>query len=253
MTARLLKILIVAFLVLYFLFLVISRTPATVGASLVHSAVPNLWFTGVTGTLWNGRASGAQIDIGNSALPLGEVRWQLSPLSLLLLSPCVSFSTEYPGQSAEGRLCQSVGGKTRIKDTSVDGSVAILSELIPDASIGGRGSLQVAEGEFSGVTIHKLSAQLSWQQASVNVMDRWLNFGSYAAKISENQDGGIQAKVFDIKGPYKIDFDANWFANGGWKTEGTVIPGPGADPDVQQGLQVLGEEIEQNKYKIIWP
>ncbi|MBX2857943.1 MAG: type II secretion system protein N [Cellvibrionaceae bacterium] len=247
------KIVIVTLLILYFLFLVISRTPARLGASMLREAVPNLWLTGVTGTLWDGRASGAQIDIGNSALPLGEVRWQLNPMSLFVLNPCVSFSTEYPGQNAAGELCQSLGGTTRVKNASVNGSVGILSELIPDASIGGRASLQVVEGEFSGTEIHKLNAQLSWEQAAVNVMDRWLNFGSYAAKINENQGGGIHAKVFDLKGPYKIDFDANWVAASGWKAEGTVIPGPEADPDVQQGLQVVGEEVEQNTYKIIWP
>jgi len=252
MTARLIKALVIALLVLYFFFLVIARTPAIVGASALSKAVPNLWLGGVTGTLWDGRASGAQIDMGNKAIPLGELTWKLNPLSLLTLSPCIKFSSDYPGQMASGKLCQSITGKTKVKDTSFEGPVALISGLIPDADVSGKASLQVANGEFSGAKIHKLQAQMSWEQASVNIMDKWITFGTFGAKLSE-ANGGVKAKITDVDGPYKVDLDASWNASKGWGVSGTVVPGPGSSPDVQQGLQVIAEDLGDNKYKLVWP
>ena len=92
MTSKLLKTLFILVLVGVFLVIVVSRTPAAWAAWGIHKVAPNVWFTGVSGTLWKGQAASAQVDLGSDSIALGEMKWKLKPLSLLILSPCMAVS-----------------------------------------------------------------------------------------------------------------------------------------------------------------
>jgi len=251
MTSKFGKTLLVAALVLYFLFVVVANIPARLLASIVHKQVPVVWLNSVEGTIWNGRAAASQIDVKPVAIPLGKISWELNPWSLLALNPCVKFETSQKGQNISGTLCHGVGGRSSVENVAVDSSMAIISGLV-GTDLKGRGSLEVQSAEFTQSQIKKLSASLTWQNSRIFVIDEWLALGSYVAKFRENENGGVTAEVFNMEAPLTLKMTADWTAKQGWGADGTVQPGPGTPEKIVEGLKAFGEEIEPGNYKFTW-
>ena len=249
---KLYKLLIAIVLIAYFIYLVVSRVPAAYGVAALHSAMPNLWLTGVSGTIWSGTAQASQVDIEEFSIPLGLVEWELNAFSLVYLRPCLTFTASQPSQAISGNLCQQLGGNSYVRDVNVDGSMALINPLLP-VEVQGRGSLQVVRGVFDKADVKKLEAQLSWQNARFLAIDNWIALGSYAAKLTENGEGGINAEVFDLQGPIKLNGNAGWHIASGWTVDATVTPQAGTPQQIVEGLQLIGEEVSAGTYQLIWP
>jgi len=251
---KLLKTAFILFLVLLFLFLVVSRTPAAWAAWAVQQAMPNVWLSSVEGTLWRGTAKSAQVDLGPAPLALGEVRWSLNPFSLLVAQPCVTFSTKLPGQTLTGKLCQSVfSQQTRVSDMRLDAPISVLKPILPiDAS--GFVSILVNRASFrADAYVEEIDGQMSWENARANTGQSWINLGTFGATAKENGEGGIAAEVFDVAGPYTSRLDAQWSVNTDWVVNGTIAPQQGAADIVVQGLKILGEDMGDGSYRVQWP
>lgn len=251
--SRALKPALIAGLVVYFLYLIVSMAPARYAAWAIHTAAPNVWLTSVRGSLWNGTAGGGQVDIGTTSIALGEVKWSLNPWTLLALKPCVQFETDAGAQMFSGYVCQSLFGSMTIKDVSLDFPVAAFKELIQlDAK--GSFSLQVIEAELRGNRVESLDARFSWQNANVHNGETWWFLGSFGGQASANADGGINVHVVDIGGPIGVDLNARFvLGNEIWSAEGTVKPSPEAPEQISMALQAFAEEVEPGTFKVVWP
>ncbi|SMF11853.1 type II secretion system protein N (GspN) [Alteromonadaceae bacterium Bs31] len=251
---KFIKPVLIAFLIIYFLYLVLSRAPAEIAASALHKAVPNLWLTGVAGTVWNGRAGGAQIDLPGSTLALGRLDWKLSPFSLVLLRPCIAFQFSGAGQVLEGTACQSIAGNTSLKDMNIETSIAPLSDVIR-LPISGKASLQIvkAKVDLNSLHIDTLDARLSWQNGSINPENTgWINLGTFAGKLKENGNGGIAAEIFDIEAPIKVQMNASLIPSTlAWQLDGNVQPLDQAPALLKDNLGVIGEEKEPGIFHIV--
>ena len=73
--------------ILIWLVFVISQIPAVWGAWLMTRGNDQLALSGVSGSVWNGRASLASVKVQQKDYSLGELRWELHPLSLVFLNP----------------------------------------------------------------------------------------------------------------------------------------------------------------------
>ncbi|WP_019603749.1 type II secretion system protein N [Teredinibacter turnerae] len=251
-SSTLLKPLIYLFFIGYFLYLVLSRAPAELAASAVHAAVPNVWLTGVEGSLWHGRAASGQLDLPQSAIPLGNVTWDLDPLSLILLSPCVKLNAVRPGLQLDGTVCHSITGSSRIKDLMLETSVDPVNELIA-VQISGQASINVLSAEIKNMQVEALDARASWLNGSVYTGESWLAVGSYGANLNGLGNGEVSAKLFDIDAPVTVDMGATWNMQQGWKTQGTVKPAPLAPDLIKGAVQLVGEELEPGVYRVMWP
>lgn len=243
----------------YVIVLIIVKIPAAWVASTLHSNLPNLWLTGVTGTAWNGVANGAQLDIGDSQIPMGVFRWKVSPWSLVLLNPCMDIKSELAGQPFEGRVCQSLVGNVSVSDLTVDLPVDIFSDMV-NLQIGGQASLQVAHAKVAGVIIgvpkvSSLDARLTVLNSSINPGNGWMTLGSYAAVLSESGQGGINAQILDIDAPFGVELTASWVTVGSEDVvaNGTIATTPNSPPDAVSAIQIIGEEKEAGVYHIQWP
>lgn len=257
MALKLLKPLAIVFLVVYFVYLVVSRAPAELAASALHKRVPALWLTGVKGTVWSGQAASGQYDLPKSSLPLGEVKWRISFWSLLTLKPCIQFETGPSSTTASGKACQSLAGTTYLKDLSINSSVAPFSEYLA-VELGGRGSVDVVTGELrfgsnNSVNVESLDARLAWQNAQANTGDSWMNLGSYAATVKENTSKGVTAQIFNLEAPVNMEMAANWTQESGWHLNGSVVMLEKAPDLLKQGIQLVGQELAPNTYQVTWP
>lgn len=251
MTTKLNKTLLIAALIGYFLFVVVSNIPARLLASIVHKQVPVVWLNSVEGTIWKGNAAAAQVDVKPVALPLGKLKWELSPWSLLMLKPCVNFEASQKGQNIGGELCYGVGGRSSLKDVAVDGSMAIINGLV-GTELKGRGSLEVQHAEFTKSQVKKLSATLNWYNSRIYVFDEWMSLGSYVAKFKENERGGVDANIFNLEAPLALEAKADWTMAEGWAADGTVKPGEGTPEALVNRIKMFGEEVEPGTYKVVW-
>lgn len=245
----LVKTAFIAFLILYFLYLVLSKTPASLAAWAVHKAVPTVWLTSTEGTLWNGVARGGQVDIGQETLPLGPVRWKLNPISLLFFNPCINFESDL----VSGNVCNSLAGDINVKDLSLNAPVAAIKDLLPFEAAG-QMSLQVVEAEFDLNRVDKLDAKLSVQGTRVNPVGDWVPLGTIAVQATANGEGGVDAKIFDIQSTVVIDMLASWTPGAeNWNIAGTVKLTEQSPAIFREGLPTLGQEVDKDTYKLQWP
>lgn len=245
----LVKTAFVTFLILYFLYLVLSKAPASIAAWAVHKAVPTVWLTSVEGSLWNGVARGAQVDIGAQTVPLGQVSWKLNPMSILFFTPCVSFESDL----SSGKVCHNLAGGSSIEDLSLDAPLAVIKDLLPFEATG-QLSLNVINASFSKQQVKQLQAKLSVQGARINPLGDWVALGTIAADASSNGEGGVNAHISDIDSPIEIDMNASWTpGSANWNLLGTVKLTEKSPEIFRQGLPTLGEEVDKDTYKLQWP
>src|SRR5690606_5232707 len=108
----------------------LAQIPATWGAHLMTQG-NTLGLTGVTGTVWQGRASMSSVEIDNIPYSLGELRWRLRPWSLLALKPCANVVAELERQRIEGEVCARINGSVQARNVSVDAPASLIQAGIP--------------------------------------------------------------------------------------------------------------------------
>ena len=203
-----------------FLVFVISSIPAIWGAYLLTRGT-GVALSGVTGTLWNGRASLASVRTVDQEYSLGQLSWSLSPLSLLTLSPCAQVATKLPMQQFEGEICAGSGGAIKVRNADVSLPVALVQAKIP-VPIQGQFSTHIDELELRGNVLLKLKGNLTWNGARVNTGANWLDIGSYGAELSDNGNNGVSAKLFQLAGPVDVNLQIELKAPSGGKVTGEL-------------------------------
>lgn len=203
-----------------FLVFVISSIPALWGAYLLTRGT-GVALSGVTGSLWNGRASLASVRTAEQEYSLGQLSWRLSPLSLLTLSPCAQVTTKLPMQEFEGKICSGSGGALNVRNADVSVPVALLQGRLP-VPIQGQLFGHIEELELSGNVLRKLKGKLTWNEARVNTGSNWLDIGNFAAEMNDNGKNGISAKLFQLSGPVDVNLQIELAAPSGGKVTGEL-------------------------------
>ncbi len=206
--------------VVLFLVFVISSIPAIWGAYLLTRGT-GVALSGVTGTLWNGRASLASVRMTDEEYSLGQLSWSLSPLSLLTLSPCAQVTTKLPMQQFDGQICAGSGGSVKLRNADVSLPASFAQGKIP-VPIQGQLSTHIDELELRGNVLLKLKGNLTWNGARVNTGVNWLDIGSYGAELADNGNNGISAKLFQLAGPVDVNLQIELKAPSGGKVTGEL-------------------------------
>lgn len=205
-------------LVLWLIF-VVSQIPAVWGAyAMTRSG--QLALSGVSGTLWSGRASLASFKADGIDYSLGQLYWKLKPWSLLTLNPCADIVTELDRQHIEGEVCAGIGGSLVLRDATISAPAALLQPTLP-LSIDGNLSASIVLMEVQGDYLQELRGNLSWTAAQIHNGNNWMALGSYAAQLADDDRGGIVADVFQLDGPADIALQVKLLAGGGGAVSGT--------------------------------
>lgn len=120
----------------------LAAAPAAFYASFIGSDQQNIAYSKIDGTIWKGSVERLSVN----GVPLGEVRFQLSPLSLLSLSPRIAFDAQDGAVLGRGTI--SVGAGSRLAVSDLNARI----DLNAAASSGVLG--QPAQG-FAEVTIEE--------------------------------------------------------------------------------------------------
>lgn len=247
---RLIKVLFFVGLFVYFVFLVAARAPAEwVAANLASIPVVNVG--GATGTVWNGRVASATIEIYGDVVDLGAVRWKVKPLSLLTLNACADISSD----RLNGHVCYSISGTSTLKQVLADQLPLHIAEKWLVAKLGGRADATIRHAVIgSKGEIKALDGNVNWQRARVNIGDGWHSLGSYGVDVTDNGQGGVKGKAFDLEGPFTVAIDGEVsLPDMQFTADGLITPKPEAPPQVVQGLSFITQGQEDGSFKVIWP
>jgi len=206
--------------VVLFLLFVISNIPAIWGAYMLTRGT-GVALSGVTGSIWNGRASLASVRTAEQEYSLGQLSWNLSPFSLLTLSPCAQVTTKLPLQQFEGEICSGFGGAIEVHNADVSLPVALVQGRIP-VPIQGQLSAHIHEFGLRANVLSKLKGNLTWNGARVNTGTNWLDIGSFAIELSDNGNNGVSAKLSQLSGPVDVSLQIEMTAPSGGKVSGEL-------------------------------
>lgn len=206
--------------IVLFLLFVISNIPAIWGAYMLTRGT-GVALSGVTGSIWNGRASLASVRTAEQEYSLGQLSWSLRPLSLLTLSPCAQVTTRLPLQQFEGEICSGLGGAMKVHKADVSLPVALVQGKIP-VPLQGQLSVHIDELSLRENTLLKLKGNLTWNGARVNTGTNWLDIGSFAAEMNDNGNNGVSTKLFQLTGPVEVALQIEMTAPSGGKVSGEL-------------------------------
>ncbi len=119
-------------------------------ASLISLAAPDgphaLAYSDARGTIWRGALGGASV----AGVSLGDVSFQLSPLSLLGLSPEVRLSAKGGAITGDGRISIASGMRVKLSDVTADISLgAVAPRGVFGAPANGRATIAITSLVFS--------------------------------------------------------------------------------------------------------
>lgn len=234
------------------LVLVIKDIPASWTGKVASRAMPGLELEGLTGTFWQGRAEHVLLQVEGTRYSLGELRWAVKPGSLLQLTPCADFKTELHRQRLEGKACVHLDGSWSVSDAEFSGPAA-LAELWVPVRVDGNLSVRLDELRMQADRIESLKGDSSWRDARFHNSHQWLSLGTFAAELNADNNGGVDARIFDLDGAVALELMANFaYRSNTPSLKGTAQLRPGAPQELAQLFTVMGYQEVNGSYDIVW-
>ncbi|MEZ5893095.1 MAG: type II secretion system protein N [Parvularculaceae bacterium] len=156
----------------------VIAAPASLASLFIDFSGSRIAVSSIDGTIWNGVARGLSVN----AAPLGDVSYRLSPLSLLTLSPKVSFDARGGAVIGQGVASVRPGGGFTLSRVKAD---IALDAVAPKGLFGeparGVARIDIARLDFSPARGCKSAEGTLW----TNVLDApSLRFGMPALPLS---------------------------------------------------------------------
>lgn len=248
--SKLLKLIVVIGLIVYFIAQVVRATPAQLVTANLVKALPMLQLSVVSGTAWKGHAAEAVIDIKGEPLSLGKLRWRFQPTSLFALKACVDVKNDV----FSGVLCRTLLGVNQLERFKADVPASLANRFTKEAEFAGAASLAIVQGELDDKgNVAKLKGTMSLQGARVQFQGQWFDLGDYGADLSEAGGGAVNAAVFDLAGPLGVKLNAVVGVETAPSVSGTVMPKPSAPGEISIALGLFGVAQDDGAFAITYP
>jgi hypothetical protein len=128
-------------------FVFVTSLSSQMPARLISHVLPeNVTLTGVSGTIWSGRAARAWVEIDQQPLMLGQVQWRLQPWRILWGAP-LSLSSVWGQQALRVHLAYRLGGSIILQDAAFTVNTQLFKAFFP-LYLGG-----ALSGEFAQIAI----------------------------------------------------------------------------------------------------
>ncbi len=191
--------------IIFWLYFVVSSLPATWGAYLL-TRDGSIAMSGVSGTLWKGQASLASIKVKEADHSVGQLTWKLHILSLLTLKPCAHIATHMDGQEFDGVVCVKGKNGIRVKDATANFPAALVQPLLP-LPIDGQFILNIEHLDVSNLQLLGLRAKATWTEGKIYNGSNWMTLGGIGADLTDDGKKGLNAHIFDVNSPMRLDLN----------------------------------------------
>lgn len=226
---------------LAFALFLLARLPASVLVDQLGTY--QVFARGLTGTVWRGSAQG--IDI--LGMQLGPSSWQFRFLSLLRARPAVSFNTTIGGESLSGIAASRGRGQVRL--TNVMGRIPIeaLAAYLPTGFFTGTAQIDLSKLELLNNWPVAIDGQLLVQDVKALTTRPPTAFGDYEVSFTEQNEAPLTGILRDVNGPVELSGQLQLEADRSFKLDATLMPRPGASPQISNMLNFVGPLDNQGR------
>ncbi|WOJ94906.1 type II secretion system protein N [Congregibacter variabilis] len=155
--------------------------------------------SGVAGTLRAGTASRARLTFPGANFHLGQLSWEIAPLSLLRLTPRVQVSSVWGDQRASLAL-QLDGDSLELRAVDVNLNAALLKQVLP-VELQGRLGLLFDEVTVRANDLLRADGRLVWQDAAWQSPGGRRVLGNYVATFTSPAEKQTRADIVTLSGP----------------------------------------------------
>lgn len=219
--------------------LLVVNIVATAPARLLQRVVPNdqLILRGLSGTVWNGHASGVLLRLPQGYLQLGEVQWSLRPLSLLLLAPQLSLRSAWGNQIVDGELILRGRRDLDVRNLRASASAGLLSHFAPVA-VDGMFNLQIEKLQLRDGLPYSAQGRLVWQDGSWRSPRGPVPLGSYGMDFTQEPGETFAGEVITLSGPLQASGTAQ-LQQRHYTVDIVLTPEHSLDEQLQQMLSLI--------------
>ena len=175
-----------------------------------------LTLSGLSGTVWSGRAVRAWTMIDGQPLMLGRVQWQLEPWRLGWGSP-LTLTSEWGDQIFTSRIGMGLSGLTVLRDVGVNLDMSALRAMFP-LYLGGTfsGSFDRIEVEHTG--LRQVQGTVYLENATWTANSGNMPLGDYRIDVAGNAGSadGIVGEVVTENGALVLSGDLSLFTDAYW-------------------------------------
>ncbi len=200
---RTLRRLIAVLLILVVIVAVVAITlPAATAYRFVEDKLGAVKLSGISGTIWEGRASSAQV-FGQE---LGALTWQLHPQNLLQGAVAAHLKVDGGAVSAATEAQRTSDGTIEFGGGTFHfpASLAAPALDIPALNLLGDIDGKLERGKLLGVSLTDASGVLRWNHAAVSGAAQ-AQLGDLEANFASGADGVIHGTAHDLGGPLQLN------------------------------------------------
>lgn len=223
-----------------FIAALLATAPATLLGELAYrQSGARLMLARSSGTVWSGNAQLVLLgSSGEDSLTVGQVRWQVFPLQLLLgrLHASLAWNDAPPAWLTLD------SSRLHVEHLSIDLPAGAATRFLPAmraAQLGGQLRLHADSLSFNGRSVQG-EARIDWSDAS-SPLSPVNPLGSYQGRMVGEADG-FSIRLGTHAGPLFIDGGGRWSGESGLALQASFKAEPARRSEMLELLRILGNE-----------
>jgi hypothetical protein len=234
------RVLAGAALVLFFLLVLVARTPAHMMGYFMPAESVRL--SGFSGTIWEGVAASSAVSTDAGWIQLGRLQWSLSRLYLLLLSPTADLESRWGQQDLRARVRLYPTGSYRVQGLEASFSAGLIKQWLP-VSLRGDINVMMDELRVSDGQARSGSGRVVWQRASWRGNRGFQPLGDYVLQFEVAGPQQFQGRVSTLQGPVEVEggLDVNGRS---YSVDARLSSEQGFDPELASALQLMAAPVQ---------
>ena len=239
------KYYILTAIVSYFIFL-IATIPARPVIDLFGD--DTILITGISGTLWNGKAQVINID---NIAQLNNTKWSLSGWKIFTGKIAADLDTQYSDKNITAELGTSFLGRFFINNLDAEITADDVAKLanIPIAQLSGLISIDIEHAQWKQGELPLATGVINWKDAIVTVAES-ASLGTVSITLSESEEQLLIADIKNQGGDIKISGNAKLVPEEDYAVNITLSPTATASNNIKQSLGLFSKKQNNGTYLI---
>ncbi len=223
---------LIAIGVLVLLVGLIAKFPARVAMQLAPDSV---LISGVSGTIWNGRAGSMLV----SGIYLRNIEWQARPLAMLTGKLGLTLNASPASGFVESELAVGLNGSVSMEDLNASMPLSVLSDTVGVPNLSGSASLQFEYLSLLNGVPTSASGAVQIADMTVPTIHR-NSLGGYILEFSDFDDGVI-ASIEDADGVVDIAGTLTLAGDRSYSLLAQLAPKPVTPTELARQIEFLPE------------
>lgn len=230
----------------------VLNMPAQYALGLAAKQTGLFSFQSASGTVFSGSANDVRVRAQQQVLELGQLDWQLSPLSLLLAKLKLTVENKSSPQAIviSGNAVLNLQKTIKLADAQIKAPVPLLLKFSPmPLKALGDVELNVQQLTFAENQVSNLQGQLLLQHTKMLAPQK-VDLGSFAARLS-NEGSALVADVTDIDATFTVSGQSTLEQTQlSFDTNITVTTTPKTPEMVKQSLPFFARKTNDSTFVI---